>query len=91
MPVRTCPKLRLLRSRLIESSGWTSTSTCAPCDALPLGGGLPPHVVVAAAELRGCGASASKSAALSPVSVQPAAARVAAVVLVSDAAAPEPS
>ncbi|HMN34395.1 MAG TPA: hypothetical protein PKE36_03150, partial [Chiayiivirga sp.] len=50
-----------------------------------------PQALVAANELRGVGACAEKSAALSLLSVQPAAARIAAVALAIPGAGPLPS
>jgi hypothetical protein len=68
-----------------------STSTPASSETFALGGGADEHVTGAVAELRGDAAIAVKSAELEPASVQPLPARVAAVVLDSPGAAPEPS
>jgi hypothetical protein len=68
-----------------------STSTPASSETFALGGGVDEHAPAAVAELRGVGAIAVKSAELEPVSVHPLPARVAAVVLDSPGAAPDPS
>jgi hypothetical protein len=68
-----------------------SMSTAAFSETLAVGGGVEEHVNAAVALFRGAGRIAVKSVELEPVSVQPLSARVAAVVLESGGAAPEPS
>src|SRR5258706_6400150 len=89
LPEGTLPKLRLDRSSAIDSTGWRSTSTAAFAEKL--GVDPPEHGAAAERALCGAGATAEKSAAFAFVSVQPPAARTAAVVLLSAGAAPAPS
>src|SRR5438128_3158436 len=86
LPETTLPKLRLVRSSEIDSTGCTSTSTAALADTL---GGAPAEQDVAGdSALRGAGATAVKSVAFAFVSLQPPPARSAAVVLLSAGAGP---
>ena len=90
-PEAALPKLMLGRSRAMERTGWMSMSTAAFSDT-PRGGGEPPEQGSAGvAELRGAGADAEKSLEFVSVSVQPFAARIAAVVLLIAGAGPPPS
>ena len=93
-PAATVPNVTVERSSESERTGWMSTSTAAPAEAVGVdgsGGGVVVQGCAAAAELRGDGNNAVKSAALTFVSAQPPSPRVAAVVLVSAGAAPDPS
>ena len=67
-----------------------SMSTAASVETLA-GGGAAPHEAAGDDEFRGPGARVEKSAELESVSTQPDPARAAAVVLLSAAAAAEPS
>jgi hypothetical protein len=82
-PETVFPKLIDERSSAIESTCCKSTSTEAAVLAEGPGGVVALQDAAGDAELRGDGATAVKSAALEPVSAQPASARVAAVVLLS--------
>src|SRR5262249_10534974 len=90
-PAAAVPKLRLARSRAIETAGATSSSTEAPAAAVPVGGVTVPQVATGDEPFRGAGVPAAKSALLTSVSSQPAPLRRAAVVFVSAGAPAEPS
>ena len=97
-PKTSRPKSIALRESEIVMLGATSAVTLASPEALAVGGGGggggggdPPQSSAAVAELRGSGAAAEKSDALSSVSMHPAPARAPAVVLERVCTAPEPS
>src|SRR5512133_1874608 len=64
----------------VSRTDWPASTRDGLAAPVPLGFVGPPHTLVGEAVLRGVGAPAEKSAALLSVSVQPPAARIAAVV-----------
>src|SRR5262245_33110751 len=90
VPEEAVPKLIVGFSSASDRLFWMSTSTLADPVAPP-GEPLPPQLAAGDELLRGVGASAAKSSAFESVSLQPASARIAAVELLSAAAAAAPS
>ena len=88
-PAPVVPKLSEGRSSESDNADATSTSTCtAPPGP---GAGAPLHACAGETAFRGSGAAAVKSAALSPVSLQPSLARRAARMFDGAGAEPVPS